>query len=92
MSALSAVDWDHAQGSAPECDRCRDARAELDRAVIGLAKANHVLRLIRRIELRAEKPDGIEDDPIQLTVIGYASQIARIHARIDLYLAARGKS
>jgi hypothetical protein len=87
MSALAITDWDRA-GNAPACDSCIDYRAELERVNAKLAKANEVLRLIRRLEAKPEKPEGVLDDPAECIAIGYAMWRAKIHARIDLYLAA----
>jgi hypothetical protein len=89
LSVLSPDDWERAGGAVPDLT---DLRAELDRKTITLEKAQHVPRTIRKLDVKPEKPEGLEDDPIEPTVIAYATLLAKIHARIDLYNAGARRS
>ncbi len=86
LSPLPGWDEDRYEGTdAGEPGPCPDCQA----AAADLAKARALLRTIRRLEARPAKPDGLEDSPADLAVIGNAVLLATIHARIDLYLARR---
>jgi hypothetical protein len=101
VSALLIANWERAADEdafdrtpASEflpCQSCMDFRAELERLTAQLAKAHALLRLLRRIEARPGKPDGLDDDPMTLALIAHAVAIATMKARIDLYLQATGQ-
>ena len=70
------------------CAECADNRENAERLQLQLAKANSLLRLLRRIEPKPARAEGIDDDPADLAIIGHAVALATIRARIDLYFAA----
>lgn len=79
----------------PPCPLCpklegdiAELQAELQQVTGRLAKAHQVLRAIKRIEPKPARPEGFEDDPAANAIVGYASALAAIRARIDLYLAS----
>jgi hypothetical protein len=89
MSAATQIDWDESAGSSrfplhddqrtPEaCEECADSAAKL-------ARAHALLRAIRRMDAKPSKPNGLDDDPLELAVIAAAVLQATINARIDLY-------
>lgn len=82
---MSGWDPDRYGPIEPEPDPCADCEA----AHAELARARALLRTIRRLESKPAKPDGLEDSPADLAVIGNAILLATIHARIDLYLARK---
>jgi hypothetical protein len=66
------------------------AAEEVAKLTIKLARANALLKIIRRVDPKPSRPENaLDDDPNELAVIGYAAAIATIRARIDLYLQAR---
>ena len=67
---------------------CADNRENAERLQLQLAKANALLRLLRRIEPKPARAEGIDDEPADLAIIGHAVALATIRARIDLYFAA----
>ena len=89
MSAISITDWEKA-GGAPDCQSCLDYRAELELMNMRLAKVHALLRAVRAIEPKPDKPSGLDDDATELLVIAHAAALAKIKTRIDLYLAATG--
>ena len=77
------------------CAENRDAgeRAEREATELRaqLGRAHALLRLIARTEQRPAKREGIEDDPRELALVGFAMYAAAIKARIEIYFqAARG--
>jgi hypothetical protein len=102
MSAVSIPDWEAAGGERRDqydltaaaeflpCQSCMDFRTELEQANTRLAKAHALLRLLRRSEVKPQKQEGLEDDPLTLALIAHVVLIATLKARIDLYLQATG--
>jgi hypothetical protein len=95
------IDWEHADQplrdfedeeieSALACGDCTQLRAELARKTEALAKAHALLKLIRRSEPKAGKPE-LGEDPAEAMIVGYASAAAGVRARIDLYFCAAGR-
>jgi len=89
MSAISITDWEKA-GGAPDCDSCSEYRATLAEANMRLAKVHALLRAVRAIEPKPDKPTCMDDDATELLVIAHAAALAKIKTRIDLYLTATG--
>lgn len=102
MSAFAVPDWneladarEHNRASrmnlaaateehSPECS-CGQT-AEVERLTIRLAKANMLLKAIRRVEPKPARAESADEDANELAVIGHAAAIATIRARIDLYM------
>jgi hypothetical protein len=82
--ALSAAAADMAAYEYDEQDELRD---EGNRLAAQLAKAHQVLRALRKIEPKPARAEGFEDDPQANMIVGYATALAAIRARIELYLA-----
>lgn len=69
---------------AAEVDELRDENEQLR---MQLARAHQLLRTIKRIEPKTAKAEGADDDPGAGLVVGYATALAAIRIRIDLYQA-----
>lgn len=99
---ISAAEWERAGGERQDaydrtaageflpCQSCMDFRDELERATSKLAKVHALLRVLRRIEARPGRPEGLDDSPMELALIAHAVALATVRARIDLYLQATG--
>jgi hypothetical protein len=70
------------------CGECAENRDAAERAERQLAKCHALLRVIARTEQRAAKREGIEDDPRDLAIIGFAQMLAAIKTRIEIYFQA----
>jgi hypothetical protein len=74
------------------CGECAENRDAAERAERQLQKAQALLRVIARTEQRAAKREGIEDDPRELAIIGFAQMLAAVKARIEIYFQAERAS
>lgn len=74
----------HALGQDAETD-WRDAEIEAAELRARLAKANALLRTLRRLEPKPARAEGIDDDPEALAAIAQAVYLATLRARIDHY-------
>lgn len=68
------------------CSLCAENRDAGERAERQLKRAEALLKLIARAELRPAKREALEENPHELALIGYAQAFAGIRARIELYL------
>lgn len=73
---------DDGDSEALGCAECAQSKAEL-------AKARALLRSLAKIEAKAAKPDMLMDDPLECQVIGLATALAVVRARIELFLARK---
>jgi hypothetical protein len=72
------------------CGDCAENRDAGERAAAQLARANALLRLIRRADPKPIRSEGLEDDQTAQALLGFVAGLAVIKARIDLYFQEAG--
>ena len=74
---------------ASELDEMRDT---LEATKQRLAKANQILRAIRRLESKPVRCAGFDDDAAANLAVAQAETLSTIRVRIDLYFASEVRS
>jgi len=72
------------------CGECAENRDAAERTARQVQKANALLRLIRRAEVKPLRSEGLEDDATAQLLLGHVSAWAILKARIDLYFQQAG--
>ena len=73
------------------CGLCADNRDAAEASAAELRKAEQLLRLILRAEVKPIKSEGLEDDRTAQALLGHVAAWAILKARVELYFQAAGQ-